>query len=190
MSPKLDFELSSEDRGTLLEAARRSVESAVRGEAMAPVDTGSLSGALKAPCGVFVTLTKEGGLRGCVGYPEAERTLYENVVSAARAAALEDTRFPPVAPSELDRIEIEISVLSPPEEVSSPDEIEIGRHGIILSKWGRRALFLPQVAPKQGWDTETALDHLSLKAGLPPGAWRSGARISVFEAIVFEEGRG
>lgn len=147
--------------------------------------------------GVFVTLNRTapdevralGKLRGCIGQPEPAFPLYYGTVTAALDAALRDPRFPPVRAEELPRLALEVSVLSPRRAIGSWREIEIGRHGIVLQKGDKAALFLPQVAPEQGWNVEQALDALAEKAGLPRGAWRSGARLSVFTGQAFEESR-
>ena len=91
--------------------------------------------------------------------------------------------------AELGELELEVSVLSPSRKVPGPEAIRVGKHGVVLSKGGRRAVFLPQVAPEQGWDRDTMLDHLAQKAGLPSDGWRSGARFEVFTAQVFSEER-
>jgi AmmeMemoRadiSam system protein A len=134
-----------------------------------------------------VTLHKRGELRGCIGEIAPDRELHRVVRDHALNAAFKDPRFTPLSPAELPEIVIEISALTPPVEIESWREIEIGRHGVVLSKNGRSAVFLPQVAPEQGWDVETTLKYLSQKAGLPPDAWRDGARFEVFEAVVFGE---
>jgi AmmeMemoRadiSam system protein A len=134
-----------------------------------------------------VTLHLDDALRGCIGTLEAVQPLYENVIHNARNAAFRDSRFSPLTAPEFDRIDIEISVLTPPRAIASLDEFVIGRHGIILEKGHHRAVFLPQVAPEQGWDKETTLAFLSRKAGLGPDDWRRGATFSVFEAVVFGE---
>jgi len=137
---------------------------------------------------VFVTLTRAGALRGCVGQLEPEYPLPEAVVQAALAAALEDGRFAPVAREELASLAVEVTALTPPRPVASVRDIVLGRHGIVLEHGGRRALFLPQVPGEQGWDVEATLAALSRKAGLAPDAWRErDARFSVFEGQVFEE---
>jgi AmmeMemoRadiSam system protein A len=113
--------------------------------------------------------------------------VHEVVAQRAASAALDDSRFPhKVGVDELPFIAIEISVLTPPRKVAGPDEIEIGRHGIILASGWNRATFLPQVAPEQGWDRDTTLAHLARKAGLPSDGWKN-AEYQVYEAIVFEE---
>jgi AmmeMemoRadiSam system protein B/AmmeMemoRadiSam system protein A len=137
--------------------------------------------------GVFVTLKKRGDLRGCIGRMIPDRPLAELVGAMALEAAFEDPRFNPVVLKELPDLELEISVLTPMERVSGPEEIVIGRDGVLLQKGGRSAVFLPQVAPEQGWQKEEMLSHLSMKAGLPADAWKSGTTFSTFQAIVFSE---
>lgn len=140
---------------------------------------------LLASRGAFVTLTAGGRLRGCIGYIEGHKPLVEAVVDNGRSAAVGDPRFAPVSARELDSLEVEVSVLTPLAPVGSPEDIEIGRHGVVLAAQGRRAVFLPQVAVEQGWDLETTLGHLAVKAGLAPNAWQEDAQLLVFEAEVF-----
>lgn len=145
--------------------------------------------------GVLVTLNRtdpeevraKGRLRGCIGQPEPTFPLYYGTVQAALDAALRDPRFEPVSAAELGRLEIEVTVLSPRKPVASWRDIRLGTHGIVLQKGGKAALFLPQVAPEQGWTIEQTLDALAEKAGLPPDAWREGATFSVFTGQAFEE---
>jgi MEMO1 family protein len=145
--------------------------------------------------GVFVTLSRKdpaeirrlGKLRGCIGQPQPTYPLYYGTVQAALDAAERDPRFEPVQAAELPQLELEVTVLSPRREVASYREIVIGTHGVVLEKSGRAALFLPQVAPEQGWNVEQMLEALSEKAGLPKDAWREGAKLSVFTGQVFEE---
>jgi AmmeMemoRadiSam system protein B/AmmeMemoRadiSam system protein A len=151
--------------------------------------------ALDALAGSFVTLNrlgerakKEGRLRACMGVIEAREPLQEAVMHAAVSAA-HDPRFPKLRLSELDSLEVEVSALSPTRRVPSPSAIRVGEHGVVLSKAGRGAVYLPQVATEQGWDRATMLDHLARKAGLPEDAWRSGATFEVFTAQVFAEHR-
>jgi AmmeMemoRadiSam system protein B/AmmeMemoRadiSam system protein A len=147
--------------------------------------------------GVFVTLNRtdpddvrtKGKLRGCIGQPEPAFPLYYGTVQAALDAALHDPRFEPVAAAELSRLEVEVTVLSPRKPVASWRDIRLGTHGIVLQKGDKAALFLPQVAPEQGWTLEQTLTALSEKAGLPPDGWRDGASFSVFTGQVFEEHR-
>ncbi len=137
--------------------------------------------------GVFVTLTLGGHLRGCIGYPLPVKPLGEAVVDMANAAALEDPRFEPLGIEELDQVKIEISVLSLPRRVKGPSEVEVGKHGIIISKGYRQGLLLPQVPVEYHWDRETYLSHGCLKAGLDQDEWRKGVNIEVFTADVFCE---
>ncbi len=144
-----------------------------------------LDGALGQSRGAFVTLTREGRLRGCIGYIQGFKPLTEAVIDNARNAAVGDPRFPPLNEQELEGLEWEISALTPLRSVPSPDAIRIGVHGVLLGCRGRQSVFLPQVAKDEGWDVQTMLDHLALKAGLPADAWRDGADLQVFEAEVF-----
>jgi len=150
--------------------------------------------ALKAKSGVFVTLKKNGRLRGCIGrigYPEvAEKLppLYECVRLMTVQSAQHDPRFPAVEANELEDIRIEISVLTIAQEVAGPKDFKVGRDGIIIRKGFRGAVFLPQVAPEQGWDRATTLSHLCVKAGLPADEWKKpGMRFFTFRAQVFDE---
>jgi AmmeMemoRadiSam system protein A len=121
-----------------------------------------------------------------MGVIEAVEPAVDAVMSSAVSAA-HDPRFPRLTAPELEQVDLEVSVLSPPAPVPGPEAIRVGTHGVILHKSGRSAVFLPQVAPEQGWDRDTMLDHLARKAGLPSGAWRSGATFEVFTAQVFRE---
>jgi AmmeMemoRadiSam system protein A len=138
-------------------------------------------------CGAFVTLKKNGTLRGCIGHIAAEVPLARTVGAMAAQAAFNDPRFPHVSAAELPEIEIEISVLTPPEAIKGPEDIRVGRDGVILHKHGRSAVFLPQVAGENGWGRDEMLDNLCRKAGLRAGSWRQGARLLVFQAEVFSE---
>ncbi len=137
--------------------------------------------------GVFVTLKVDDELRGCVGYPLPHKPLAEAVAEMAVAAAHQDFRFPPLKPEELERTKIEISVLGLPQPIDRPDQIEVGRHGIIVSKGFHKGLLLPQVPIEHHWDRETYLEHGCLKAGLGPDEWKKGAKIEIFSAQVFSE---
>jgi MEMO1 family protein len=145
------------------------------------------------PAGAFVTLNnndsrarREGRLRACMGVIEARQPLIDAVVQAAVWAS-QDPRFPPLEAVELDKVELEVSVLSPMRKIESFKLIEVGTHGVLMTKDGRRAVFLPQVAVEQGWNRDTMLEQLSAKAGLPHDAWRHGATFEVFTAQVFKE---
>lgn len=184
--------LDAREQVFLLDLARQTVRAAVRRrpspEATLP-DAFSANSSLREHRGVFVTLTEKGDgqLRGCIGNILGDRPLVEGVIENAVNAALHDPRFPAVAPDEEPRLHIEISVLTPLQPVAGAEAIVIGRDGVVLEKQGRRAVFLPQVAPEQGWDVPTTLRHLAMKAGLGPDDWKEGARFQVFQAQVFEE---
>jgi AmmeMemoRadiSam system protein A len=134
-----------------------------------------------------VTLKKRGALRGCIGSIMPIESLVDGVIRNAVNAAVQDPRFPPLTADEEPDVDIEISVLTPPADVQAPDDIRVGRDGVILARGNARSVFLPQVAPEQGWDRATMLKHLAMKAGLPGDAWRSGVSLQVFQAQVFEE---
>jgi len=158
------------------------------------LDTGTVplargfSPSLERPQGVFVTLRKRGALRGCIGQMQPDRPLRVLVGSMALAAAFEDPRFAKVTAGELRDLEVEISVLTPFKEVAGPQAIVVGRDGVLLQKDRRSAVFLPQVATEERWTRDEMLDNLCLKGGMPAGCWRSGARLSTFQADVFKEG--
>lgn len=177
--------LAQEQRRALLRIARESVEAAVRGQSCQPqVDDPEL----RKPGAAFVTLKEHGELRGCIGTIESREPLYLNVAHMARAAALEDPRFPPVRPSELPDLTIDISVMSPPQPVTDAHDIEVGVHGLIIERGGNKGLLLPQVPVEWGWGRDEFLDHTCLKAGLPRGSWRSGdCKLYCFAAEVFGE---
>jgi AmmeMemoRadiSam system protein A len=141
---------------------------------------------LAEPRGAFTSLYLRGELRGCVGYVLAVSSVYRAVAETARAAAFEDTRFCPVTLEEARHLEIELSILSPPQPISA-EAVEIGRHGLLISLAGHRGLLLPQVPVEHHWDRLTFLEQTCRKAGLPPNAWREGAIIEAFTAEVFGE---
>ena len=183
--------LGPDDRAFLLRIAREAVEHAVRTGRPLPAKhfAADAPAATRAKMGAFVTLTRksDGSLRGCIGEILPMRPLVEAVTARAADSALEDPRFEPVSPDELAELRVEVSALSPPAPVASWRDIVLGRDGMTLEKNRRFAVFLPQVAPEQGWDLSTTLTHLSLKAGLPADAWRSGSSFETFRAEVFHE---
>jgi AmmeMemoRadiSam system protein A len=182
--------LTLEEQQKLLRWARQTIEAAVRGEAQPEIPEAELTDGLRAPHGAFVTIKKQGELRGCIGKMDFERPLWSNALTAAVASALEDPRFPPVGPTELGDISIEISILNPPEDLPRPEMFDVTRHGIIVEKGWRHALLLPKVAPEQGWDATKTLEMVCWKAGLPVDAWRDpSARLQVFTAFDFGEPR-
>ena len=198
-TPMVDADLGAR----LVRLARATIDTELRGTDELSRALRDLSPASQARLSVmqaaFVTINRKdpteiarlGRLRGCIGQVSPSYTLPEAVVVAAANAALQDPRFDPVRAEELPRLEVEVSVLTPPRPIASYRDIEIGRHGIVLTKSGRRALFLPQVPVDEKWTVEETLAHLSEKAGLPRDAWREGASFEVFEGQLFEEnGRG
>ena len=178
--------LSQEQRAILLNIARQAIRNRVRGiEAAGVLPDDPL---LRAPGAAFVTITRKGQLRGCIGYVEPIRPLAKAVAQCAASAAVTDPRFPPVTPTELPHLHIEVSVLSRLRKIADPNEIQVGTHGIFISHLGRHGLLLPQVATEFGWDRDTFLEHSCLKAGLPSDAWKHGAEIQVFTVDHFTDG--
>ncbi len=181
------FDLSVGDKRKLLSAARTSIDQYVRNRRVAMLDTTEYSATLKTLCGAFVTLRKNGELRGCIGRLGASEPLYRVVQEMAIAAATQDPRFSPVGPDEINSLLIEISVLTPLEKISSIDDIELGKHGIVIQKGMRSGTFLPQVASETGWSKEEFLGHCAQdKAGLGWNGWKD-ADIFTYEAKVFDE---
>jgi AmmeMemoRadiSam system protein B/AmmeMemoRadiSam system protein A len=181
------FSLSQRDRKELLEIARKSVESAVKENKLFQPSE-NLSEPLMEDRAAFVTITKKGELRGCVGYTGALQSLALTVRDVAALAALRDPRFPPVNASELPNLKYEISVLSPLHRVSDSKQIRLGEHGVLMKKGDYEGLLLPQVASEEHWDRNTLLEQTALKAGLPVKAWRDKETdIFVFTALVFGE---
>ena len=179
--------LSEGMRRTLLELARRTLESHFRGEPPPRLGSDRAEG-FGEPRALFVTLRKSDDLRGCIGTLAPEGDLSRTVPKFALRAAFNDPRFPPLQESELTDCRIEISVLTPPAEIDNPEDVVVGRDGLIIEARGRSGLLLPQVATEWGFDRERFLSEVSRKAGLPPDAWRSpGVRIFTFQAEVFGE---
>lgn len=181
--------LTDAERITLLRLSRDALRSFLETGKFTPdLKKYSITPALEQKCGVFVTLTKNGRLRGCIGYVEGIKPLWEAVIDNTRNAAFEDPRFPPVKMKEFDDITIEISVMTPLRQIKSVDEIVIGKHGLVIEKGFHRGLLLPQVPVEWGWDRDEFLVHICGKAGLPPDAWKDPeAKLFVFSAQVFSE---
>jgi AmmeMemoRadiSam system protein A len=178
--------LTVEQKSFLLGIARESVRAAAAGDPLPSFD--SDDPVLQERWGVFVTLTRDDELRGCLGEFVGREPLYEAVAERARASALEDPRFPSITPGEVDYLHIEISVLRPLKRIENVDEIEVGRHGLYISKGYFRGTLLPQVASERNWNRETFLRHTCIKAGLPPDAWQDPeTEIFTYEADVFGE---
>jgi AmmeMemoRadiSam system protein A len=193
-------QLEAADQRRLLAIARQAIEAAVGHAALAGstavghaplADPAAdpISADLTAPGAAFVTIKEGGELRGCIGLMRFEAPLWLNVRDAARAAALDDPRFPPVAEWELPALELEVSVLEPPVELPYPADFEVGRHGIIVERGMHRALLLPQVAGEMRWDARQMLEAVCRKANLAADAWRDGStKLLVFESTCFSEG--
>lgn len=139
---------------------------------------------LKSDGAVFVTIKKNGVLRGCIGHIQPMMPLYQSVLKNAISACSSDPRFPPLKKEELKDIEVEISVLSPLNIVENINDIQIGKHGLVISKGSRRGILLPQVAIENRWDRETFLEQLCFKAGLPPRAWKEAELYSFTAEII------
>jgi len=185
--------LAGADKEYLLKLARQALEAASRGEPLPPLKREALPPSLEEPRATFVTLTRRGALRGCIGALQAQMPLVDDVRDHAVAAALQDFRFPPVRPDEVNSIEIEISVLTPSRPVryeSNEDllrQLRPGIDGVILESGFHRATFLPQVWDKVP-DPETFLGMLCEKAGLAYDTWRKGGlRVSTYQVENFHE---
>jgi AmmeMemoRadiSam system protein B/AmmeMemoRadiSam system protein A len=178
-----EFNLSAEEKEELLQLASSAIDEFIRYKKVISYTTQDL--ALLSKKGAFVTLKKKGYLRGCIGFTEPVFPLYETVLRASILAACRDNRFKPVTADELKDLEIEISVLTLPERIHDPQVIEVGKHGLIISQEDKKGLLLPQVPVENNWSKEEFLQQACLKAGLPRTAWKSGAEIYIFEAIIF-----
>jgi AmmeMemoRadiSam system protein B/AmmeMemoRadiSam system protein A len=181
------FRLNESEKKELLVLARKTVEHFVRTRTLASLDASAFSKTLQTPCGAFVTLRKNNALRGCIGRFDATEPLYKVVQQMAVASSSEDYRFPPVSASEIDKLEVEISVLTPMRRIKSANEFELGKHGIYIRKGNNAGTFLPQVAAETGWTKEEFLGHCAQdKAGIGWDGWKD-AELYVYEALVFSE---
>jgi AmmeMemoRadiSam system protein A len=174
-------EFTSEERTVLLKVAHESILSALdhRELSLAPP-----SQHLAEPRGAFTTIYLRTLLHGCVGYVFPVASLYRTVAETARAAAFEDTRFPPITFQETPELEVSLSILSPLKAIK-PEEIEIGLHGLVVAHAGCRGLLLPQVPVEHQWDRIIFIEQTCRKAGLPRDAWLKGATLEAFTAEVF-----
>ena len=180
------FSLAENERRTLLEVARKAVQLAI--EQRRRLEVASVPGRLGEPAGAFVTPRRVGRLRGCIGQLEPVEPLVRVVAHCAMAAAVEDPRFAPVSLIELSSLAIEVSVLSRLETITTYDQVEVGRHGLVISQGLRRGVLLPQVAAEFDWTRERFLEETCLKGGLDANAWRiPGTQIQAFTAEVFSE---
>ena len=171
------------EREMLLHLAHRAIGARFTGEKLALTPP---TPHLAEERGAFTTLHRGGALRGCIGYVLPVASLYQTIAETAVAAAFEDPRFDPLTEAEASDLEVEISVMSPLFPIA-PEEVEIGKHGLLISVENRRGLLLPQVPLERGWDRETFLCETCHKAGLPLYAWRHGAQLQAFTAEVFGE---
>ncbi|MDP2981083.1 MAG: AmmeMemoRadiSam system protein B, partial [Candidatus Omnitrophota bacterium] len=165
-----DEYLNKEEKQKILEVARLSIIEAVTGERQFLPNV--TEDRLKENCGAFVTIKENGQLRGCIGYIQAVKPLYETVKDVAKSAAVNDYRFNPVTKDELDKLDLEISVLTPLKKIKDISEIEVGKHGLYMKKGFNSGLLLPQVASEYNWDKETFLKETCRKAGLSHDAWK------------------
>lgn len=181
------FNLSDVEKKKLLTIARQTIEQYLQNKKIPEINKNELPKALLANCGAFVTLTKAGELRGCIGNFTSNEALYEVVQQMAVSAATQDPRFPEVEKSEVPQLRIEISVLTPMKRIHSIDEIILGKHGIYIKKGFRSGTFLPQVAKSTGWSKEEFLGHCARdKAGIGWDGWKD-AELYTYEAYVFSE---
>ncbi len=194
-APEQAARLTLRDRQQLLEIARQAIENRLSGRRSEELPGreqspgGEIPAVLEEKRGVFVTLHRKGALRGCIGYIEGFKPLFQAVGEMALAAAFGDPRFPPVTAAELPELDVEISVLTPLRKMSDPSEITIGEHGLYIVKGPSSGLLLPQVAVEYGWDRQTFLRHTCLKAGLLETAWQDpDSEIYLFGAQIFGEG--
>ena len=181
-----DEYLNKEEKQKLLEIAKFSIVEAVTGKRQFfPSVTEER---LRENCGAFVTIKENGQLRGCIGYIQAVKPLYETVKDVAKSAAVNDYRFNPVTQDELEKLELEISVMTPLKKIKDISEIEVGKHGLYMKRGFESGLLLPQVATEYKWDKETFLKETCRKAGLPQDAWKDkSTEIYIFSAEVFGE---
>jgi uncharacterized protein (TIGR00296 family) len=193
----MTFQLTPEEGEFLVNLARKTVTEYMKNGKVVQVPE-DLSSELMEPCGVFVTLNtvikREKRLRGCIGLPYPTTPLVQAVIEAALSAATQDPRFPPVAHEELDNIVFEVSVLTPPEQVTVekpteyPTKIKVGHDGLIMERGYYKGLLLPQVPVEWNWNEEEFLSQTAMKAGLSPDAWLlKDTKIYRFQAIIFEE---
>ncbi len=181
------IEITIDQKKALLNLARKTIAERLSVETIIILPDFSDS-VFKEHCGAFVTLHISERLRGCIGYIQGVKPIPETIKDMAISAAFNDPRFPDLTKEEYDKIDIEISVLTPIKKVESISEIVVGRDGVIISRGFNQGLLLPQVATEQGWDLETFLEHTCYKAGLQGNAWKEvDTKIEKFSALVFGE---
>jgi len=177
-------EYSAEERELLLGLAHQAIDAALEQRELALPE---IPEHLQQPRGGFTTLHLESDVRGCVGYVFPVAPLFQTIIETARAAAFQDARFLPVSREEAAHLQISISVLSLLFPIEA-EEVELGKHGLLVTQGNRRGLLLPQVPAEHGWDLKTFLEQTCRKAGLPPDAWEHGATLEAFTAEIFGEG--
>jgi AmmeMemoRadiSam system protein A len=186
-----DYSFTEEQKSWMMKLARESVTAAAEGRDFTPPEPDASWKLLHDDGAAFVTLRRrsDGSLRGCIGHIIARVPLHECIAEMGRAAAIHDSRFSPVTPSELGDIHLEISVLTPLQPVADPEEIVVGKDGVVLRHGYHQGVFLPQVPVEQGWDRKAYLDNLCYKAGMMrEGCWKDDqAELEKFQAIVWEE---
>ncbi|MHA1271386.1 MAG: TIGR00296 family protein [Candidatus Helarchaeota archaeon] len=195
----MDYAYTDEEGELICRTARLAVDTIVKENKKIPIPK-DIPEILKRSSGVFVTLNKLTGahnhqLRGCIGHPYPDSPLIEATIDSAISAALRDPRFSPVKPNELDKIIVEVTILTPPEKINAynPDDyiknIVIGRDGLIVSKGFYKGLLLPQVPIEWKWDVKEFLNHTCMKAGLPPNTWRLDGSLEIykFRGEIFQE---
>ncbi|MDE3056911.1 MAG: AmmeMemoRadiSam system protein A [Bacteroidota bacterium] len=181
-----------EERKELIRVAREAVKARTHGKPEEAIEeitaAGSATPRLLQHGGAFVTLYKSGELRGCLGYIESSHSLKKTVAETAWKVAADDFRFYPVAEDELADIRVEISALSPLQKISDVEEIQIGKHGLLIEAGTYRGLLLPQVAEKYHWDRIQFLEETCVKAGVPRDTWKKpAAHVFIFSAEIIEE---
>jgi len=182
----MDYQLSDDEKIFLLKLARQTINHFLKNEPLPKPDY--FSDRLKEKAGAFVTLHIDGNLRGCIGYVVAIKPLQDAVSDLAISAAFNDPRFQPLTMPEFDKIDIEISVLTPTERVKSIEDIKVGRDGLLIRQPPFEGLLLPQVAIEYNWDTGTFLKETCHKAGLPGDCWQKPqTEIYKFQALIFSE---
>jgi AmmeMemoRadiSam system protein A len=174
-------EFSPDERAVLLRLAHESIAATLEHRELCLDPPSAHFAELR---GAFTSLHKGGELRGCVGYVMPACPVYRAVAETACAAAFNDNRFAPVTTDELPDLQVELSILSPPQPIRA-EGVEIGRHGLLISHHGHRGLLLPQVAVEHNWDRNTFLEQSCRKAGLPLDAWKKGAALKAFTAEIF-----
>jgi AmmeMemoRadiSam system protein A len=176
-------EFSPEERSLLLRLAHQAIAATLE---QREISLEPPSAHLAEPRGAFTTLYYRGGLRGCVGYVFPVTPLYRTIAESARGAAFDDSRFSPVTQDESLELQVSLSILTPPQPIQA-DQVEIGRHGLLISLGPYRGLLLPQVPVEHGWDRIAFLEQTCRKAGLPPTVWQTGTTLQAFTAEVFAD---